>query len=228
MSKLNTLTTLVSAGYPVWYAYGVSRGVVDISHGLAQDLKSISGANIAEQRKSYNIKRIVKEYFGEKLQDIQNKYREIHNKIRQIDSIIKENEDEKQLNTDTKNSLQTELKNNSGFRKKKSREQIKNDIKATEEQINKNQITIEVKKKELETLDTEKNKLNEEETEIEKKKFRFEKHLNHLNIDFLNAMTKEVAIKFYEYCNTNNNVPLSYEKFMNEQKIKSNSHGFFM
>lgn len=38
MSRLNTLTTLVSAGYPVWYAYGVSRGVIDTSTGLAKDL----------------------------------------------------------------------------------------------------------------------------------------------------------------------------------------------
>jgi hypothetical protein len=40
--KLNTLTTLISAGYPFWYAFGVSRGVVEISNGLRQDIRSAS------------------------------------------------------------------------------------------------------------------------------------------------------------------------------------------
>ena len=43
MSRLNTLTTLVSVGYPVWYAYGVSRGVIDTSDGLAHELRVVSG-----------------------------------------------------------------------------------------------------------------------------------------------------------------------------------------
>ena len=45
MSKLNSLTCLVSAGYPVWYSYGVSRGVIDVSSGLRQELRqnAISG-----------------------------------------------------------------------------------------------------------------------------------------------------------------------------------------
>lgn len=38
MSRLNTLTTLVSAGYPAWYAFGVSRGIIDTSQGLRTDL----------------------------------------------------------------------------------------------------------------------------------------------------------------------------------------------
>ena len=38
MSRLNTMTTLVSAGYPAWYAYGVSRGIIDTTCGLRQDL----------------------------------------------------------------------------------------------------------------------------------------------------------------------------------------------
>lgn len=45
MSKLNSLTCLVSAGYPVWYSYGVSRGVIDVSSGLRQELRqnAVSG-----------------------------------------------------------------------------------------------------------------------------------------------------------------------------------------
>ena len=39
MSRLNSLTTLVSAGYPFWYSYGVSRGIIDVSNGLSQDLR---------------------------------------------------------------------------------------------------------------------------------------------------------------------------------------------
>lgn len=38
MSRLNTLTTLVSAGYPAWYSFGVSRGIIDTSQGLRTDL----------------------------------------------------------------------------------------------------------------------------------------------------------------------------------------------
>jgi hypothetical protein len=44
MSKLNTLTCLVSAGYPVWYSFGVSRGCIDVRDGLRTDLLSVSGA----------------------------------------------------------------------------------------------------------------------------------------------------------------------------------------
>lgn len=56
MSRLNTLTTLVSAGYPVWYAYGVSRGVIDTSDGLAHELQVVSGI-ISESENKNNILR---------------------------------------------------------------------------------------------------------------------------------------------------------------------------
>lgn len=42
MSKLNTMTCLVSAGYPVWYAYGVSRGIISVHDGLRTDLVHVS------------------------------------------------------------------------------------------------------------------------------------------------------------------------------------------
>ena len=44
MSRLNTMTCLVSAGYPVWYAYGVSRGIISVHDGLRTDLVHVSGA----------------------------------------------------------------------------------------------------------------------------------------------------------------------------------------
>ena len=44
MSRLNTLTTLVSAGYPAWYAYGVSRGIIDTTSGLREDLQQQQGS----------------------------------------------------------------------------------------------------------------------------------------------------------------------------------------
>ena len=37
------MTCLVSAGYPVWYAYGVSQGVISMQHGLQTDLVRVSG-----------------------------------------------------------------------------------------------------------------------------------------------------------------------------------------
>ena len=44
---------MVSAGYPVWYAYGVSRGVISISYGLRTDLltdfQSVSGTPPSKQ-----------------------------------------------------------------------------------------------------------------------------------------------------------------------------------
>lgn len=39
MSRLNTFTTLVSAGYPAWYSFGVSRGILDVSSGLQTQLR---------------------------------------------------------------------------------------------------------------------------------------------------------------------------------------------
>lgn len=45
MSRLNTLTTLVSAGYPVWYAYGISRGIIETRNGLLSTLRCVSSGH---------------------------------------------------------------------------------------------------------------------------------------------------------------------------------------
>lgn len=45
--SLNTLSTLMSAGYPAWYAYGVSRGTISLKDGLRTQLRSVAGAGDA-------------------------------------------------------------------------------------------------------------------------------------------------------------------------------------
>lgn len=50
------MTTLVTAGYPVWYSYGVSRGIIDVSNGLDQDLcrSAVSSGCDALYKDTYN------------------------------------------------------------------------------------------------------------------------------------------------------------------------------